>query len=96
MDAPAIYNFSPADGRYLGAAVADPSPLEPGVWLYPAWSTTIAPPPPGANQAPVFVDGAWELVPSYIGQTWYVKATGAPIVIDGLGTMPDSLTSLKL
>ena len=82
--APVIYNYSGADGAYLGAGVADPSPLEPGVWLYPANSTTIAPPAAGTNQAAAFADGAWTLQPDFIGQTWYA-ANGAPVTIAALG-----------
>lgn len=41
---PVIYAYSPVNGRLLGEAVADPSPLEPGVWLIPANSTDKPPP----------------------------------------------------
>lgn len=93
-DAPTIYNFDPVDGAYVGASSADPSPLEPGVWLYPAWSTTIAPPPAGPQQTPVFVAGAWALVADHRGETWYAKSDGAPFIVTGLGPPLETLTPL--
>ena len=82
--APVVYNFSPADGSFVGASSAVASPLEPGVWHYPAFSTTIAPPTPGAGQAAVFVDDAWDLVADHRGEIWY-QADGAAVTIVGLG-----------
>lgn len=39
-----IYNFHPVSGDFIQESIADESPLEPGVYLIPAHSTTIAPP----------------------------------------------------
>lgn len=83
-DAPTVYNYSAVDGSYLGPSTADPSPLEPGVWLYPAHSTTIAPPAAGAQQAAVFANGAWGLAPDHRGETWW-GAVGAAVVVTALG-----------
>jgi hypothetical protein len=83
-DAPVVYHYSAVNGAYVGASAADPSPLEPDVWLYPAYSTPIAPPPAGANEAAVFANGAWSLAPDFIGQTFYA-ANGAPVVVTALG-----------
>lgn len=38
------HNYSEATGAYTGSDEADESPLEPGVFLLPAYSTAIAPP----------------------------------------------------
>ena len=67
--------YSGADGAYLGAGVADPSPLEPGVWLYPANSTTIAPPAAQDQPGRGVRRRAWTLQPDFIGQTWYAADT---------------------
>lgn len=39
-----VYNYDSNTGSFTGMSVADPSPLEPGVWLIPACATSIAPP----------------------------------------------------
>lgn len=83
-DAPAVYNYSAADGSYLGPSTADPSPLEPGVWLYPAHSTTMAPPTAGARQAAVFAGGAWRLIVDHRGETWWAP-DGAAVIVTALG-----------
>lgn len=54
-----IYHYDPATGIFTGADVARESPMEPGVFLVPANSTTNAPPICGENERPVFRDGVW-------------------------------------
>lgn len=38
------YTYNPITGEFVGTSSVDESPLEPGVMLMPAYSTTIAPP----------------------------------------------------
>ena len=59
-----IYHYSSADGRPLGAGVADPSPLEPGAWLIPAFATATPPPEPPAGHYIVWEGSAWATMPS--------------------------------
>jgi hypothetical protein len=54
-----IYNYHQETGIFVGIDVADPSPLEPGVFLVPAYATTEAPPACGDGQHQVFRDGGW-------------------------------------
>lgn len=54
-----VYQYN-ASGLYQGETVADESPLEPGVWLMPARTTTVAPP----TEIP---DGRW---PRWNGLDW--------------------------
>jgi hypothetical protein len=54
-----IYHCVPGTGLFCGQDTADESPLEPGVYLIPAYATELVPPTPGANQQAVFLNGAW-------------------------------------
>lgn len=60
-----IYNFDRHTGAYLGVCDASPSPMEPGQFLIPSFSTPI--PPPGAQAGLVAVfdraKNAWALIP---------------------------------
>lgn len=56
-----IYHYDHS-GEYVGPGLADPSPLEPGVWLIPANATAIAPPLPYPGKVRRFNGAAWELV----------------------------------
>ena len=60
-----IYHFHPGTGVYCGAGLADESPLEPGVWLIPAWATTIEPLPVEEGEQAVWNGTGWvgELIP---------------------------------
>lgn len=40
-----IWNYNPVTGVLIGASEADESPLEPGVYMVPAYATEISPPP---------------------------------------------------
>ena len=65
MDAPTIYHYHPESGQYLSSDVADPSPLEPGVWLYPAHCSTVAPPAEQDGYIRIWDGDGWQqqLVP---------------------------------
>ena len=39
-----VYSYNPSTKEYIGTTIAFESPLEPGVYHYPAHTTTIAPP----------------------------------------------------
>ena len=64
-----IYNYHHETGEYIGEATADPSPLEPRVWLIPDYATDIAPPTTGENEVAAFAaDGEWVIKSDYRGQ----------------------------
>lgn len=58
MESKVVYQVDD-QGLYVGRAVADPSPLEPGAWLIPGGCVTLAPP-----KAPVGKVCKWD------GQQW--------------------------
>lgn len=57
-----IYNYNPDNGYFTNESVADESPLEPGVFLLPAHSTTVEPPATEENQVACFDGNSWSLV----------------------------------
>ena len=82
-----LYHYHPATGEFLGAGLADESPLEPGEWLIPAHATADAPPVTGANEAALYQGGAWAIVPDHRG-TVYWLADGSRHEITALGEAP--------
>jgi len=53
-----IYNYD-VSGVFTCASEADESPLEPGVFLIPAYASTIAPPALTEGEKAVFENGSW-------------------------------------
>lgn len=81
-----VYSFHPQTGELIGQDVADPSPLEPNVFLVPAGATSVAPPPAQAGKARVWNGSAWTLKPDHRGETWFGGPDGRqPRVITALG-----------
>ncbi|NCC86063.1 MAG: DUF4376 domain-containing protein [Clostridia bacterium] len=54
-----IYHYHPVTKEYMGEGVADPSPLEPGVYLIPANATATAPPTAMSGKVRVW-RGEWQ------------------------------------
>jgi hypothetical protein len=50
-------------GFFVGPVAADPSPLEPGIWLIPGGAVEIAPPPLNDGEQARWTDSGWEIVP---------------------------------
>jgi len=76
-----IYNYAPETGEYLGASIADESPLEPGVFLIPAYATTTAPPEPQEGYVRRFSNGAWGYSPVEEPDT---EPTPEPVVTEAM------------
>lgn len=85
-----IYHYSPQTTEYTYSSVARTSPLEPGVFLVPAFATTLAPPRIGANQAALFNGRSWLVVDDYRGE-WYSHRT--LVVITEFGPLPQGYTA---
>ena len=56
-----IYNYDPYTLEYESTGLADPSPLEPGIYLVPAFATELPVPEVPNGQKAYFINGTWEL-----------------------------------
>lgn len=92
--APMACAYHPLTREFIGASPADPSPLEPGVWLIPALAVLVAMPLRVTGFAPVLSpDGtSWDQVEDLRGQAAFEKATGLPVTVTALGPLDDGYT----
>jgi len=60
MDAPILYMYD-ENGVYIYSDWANPSPLEEGVWLYPARSTDVEPPEIPSGKCAVWNGNRWDI-----------------------------------
>lgn len=58
-----VYSYNPVTGEYVSEDEAQPSPLEPGVFLIPAHATEIAPPAKKEKHFRKFDGKAWSYEP---------------------------------
>jgi hypothetical protein len=84
-----VHNYSRDTGEYISSTDARESPLEPDVFLVPAYATTTSPPDVGQNQAAVWGGSSWSVVPDHRGETYW-DTSGEMVVIEGLGVSPES------
>lgn len=89
-----VYNYDPASGAFTSTSLADESPLEPGKFLAPAYSTLIAPPDPGEHQVAVFQRGEWTLRPDLRKAELYSTETGERLVVTQIGEEPANATTV--
>ncbi len=95
------YHYSGATGEVLGSTHALIDPLETekaGEDVYmrpPAYATTEPPPDRAADQAAVFIDGTWSLVPDYRGVVYYL-ADGSKHIVTKLNEKPPAEALLAL
>ena len=97
-----IYNYCPQTGELVSAAAADPSPLEPGIYLLPAYATPTPPPAAGVREVALFRSadggvpadhafGTWQLLPDWRGVALYATADGLSAAIDMPGVTPSDV-----
>ncbi|WP_409488743.1 tail fiber assembly protein [Pseudomonas promysalinigenes] len=94
IEPPKVCNVHRGTGEYLCVSEADPSPIEPGVWLFPAYSYQIdAPEVEPGTAALINRDGnGWEILPDHRGATVYTTDTGEPRQWLALGDLPEGYT----
>jgi hypothetical protein len=73
-----IYNYHPETFEFISASEADESPLEPGVFYYPAYSTIEAPLAAGEHEVCIFNPSlkAWEIKADFRGQQLFSTVDG--------------------
>lgn len=67
-----VYQYSPDTGEYLGARVAQPSPLEPGQFLVPANATTAPPISVSPGHVARWTGTGWEEVIDLRGTVYWL------------------------
>ncbi|RBH53182.1 MULTISPECIES: hypothetical protein [Pseudomonas] len=82
-------------GLYVGTAVAEESPLEPGVLLIPGGCVETPPPAIPTDKAACWSNGKWVLVDYYNGLVVYSITTSEPMTINGVGPIPSGYTMKK-
>lgn len=94
IEPPVICNVHRGTGEFLGVSRADPSPLDPGVWLFPAYSYQIDPPEVEQGFAALINrdNSGWERVADHRGATVYTTDTGEPRQWQALGDLPEGYT----
>lgn len=83
-----IYSFDPITGAFVSEMVADKSPLEPGVLLFPAFTTIIKPPKAVTNEVAVFAGGQWQVKADWRGVTLFSTTDGSAVAITEIGKTP--------
>ena len=85
-----VYSYNWATGEYIGETEADASPLEPGVWLIPAYATEKAPPDmnefPGSRACFDLEKAEWIIEKIPVGP--------GPTITENLAKIPGDLEGL--
>ena len=95
MNAPIYYRYHHETSEYIGQVDAAIDPLETkkaGKTVYmspPAFATSDEPIGASANQADVYTDDIWSIVPDHRGETHY-DVDGNKILINELGVEPQA------
>jgi hypothetical protein len=79
-----VYSYRPDTNEYIGTETAYESPV-PGIYMYPANTTTIHPFPVKEGYAQILINDQWYYEEDHRGEIWYLIGTDTPIIIDFLG-----------
>lgn len=83
-----IYTYHPQSGAFTGEHVADESPLEPGKFLLPAFSTTLQPPETSTREIAVFDEGQWSIKADWRDVPLFSTSDGKAVTINAIGVTP--------
>ena len=86
-----IYNYHPDYKYFYSESEADPSPLEPGAFLIPAYATVIEPPTCELNQIQIFNETSWDIIEDQRG-IYYSTETREVIENDNPLETPENAT----
>ncbi|ALH99519.1 hypothetical protein C1Y08_07700 [Pseudomonas sp. FW306-02-F02-AA] len=86
-----VYQASP-QGLYIGPVLADPCPIEEGVFLVPAGCVEVAPPDAPEHKVAHWNGKKWQLLDYFEKVTVYSITTGESLVLDGMRPMPSGYT----
>jgi hypothetical protein len=89
-----VYQFDTC-GYFIGMAEADESPLEPGVYLVPAFSTPKEPPSVSEREVAIFDNGQWRVAPNWRGVPLFSTTDGSPVSVD-VGVLPADVGATDL
>lgn len=87
-----VHHYDSVTGEYLESVDAQESPLEPGVFLVPAYATQQAPPAAIAGHVWCWRENAWNAVEDHRGERLW-DASGAEVTVRGLGPLPEGLSA---
>lgn len=87
-----VYAINHETGEYVGQALADPSPLEEGVWLVPALAYLDPPPDALPGWARIRQGDGWRQVEDHRGEVAYDTATRQAVTWAALGALPAGYT----
>lgn len=70
-----VYKFHPETRLFLGAHECQPSPLEPGKFLFPSNSTEKEPPQCGQYESGFYINDDWKIKSNYFGRQIFSTTT---------------------
>lgn len=82
-------------GLYVGPAIAQESPLEPGVFLIPAGCVEVAPPECPEDKIQSWNGKRWQLLDYFNGLIVYNTHTREPLTLTDAGPIPNGYTVLR-
>ena len=85
-----VYNYHSEYKNFTGASEADESPLEPGVFLQPANSTTIEPPKHEYGKVSIWDGNSWEVIEDCRGYCWEINGGATLENLDPRSEMPNT------